>query len=81
MIPKNIRPSMEDNINEDIIISGSNLKALINKFLPSPISAPVNSATIAPITASVALIFNPAIILGMESGKYTQRILVHVSAL
>lgn len=59
---------MERN-NEDIINSGSSLIALIYKFLPKPFSAPLNSATIAPITARLALILRPAKMLGIERGK------------
>ena len=62
-------PSKVDNNNEDIINSGSKRFALKNKFFPNPILAPVNSATIAPITDRVAATLSPEKILGKDKGK------------
>lgn len=61
-------PRMQEKNKEDIIKSGSSLLAARNKFFPKPISAPLNSATIEPITARVELIFNPANIEGNDRG-------------
>ena len=75
MLPNKRNPMIEENTNEFIISSGSNLLAERNRFFPRPISAPLNSPTIAPITANTELIFRPVIILGVDSGKYTLIIL------
>lgn len=54
---------------EQIINSASNFFAAMYRFLPMPDSAPLNSATIAPITANVELIFNPVKKFGSDNGK------------
>jgi len=59
MLPNKTPPSSAERNIEIIMSSGSIRIADIKRFLPKPISAPENSATIAPITLSVAEIFKP----------------------
>ena len=70
-----------ESINDVIINSGSNCIELRNRFFPIPILAPVNSATIAPITERVDAIFNPVNIFGADNGKKIYFIFFNVEAL